>query len=171
MNRSSRGFTLIEVTTVVLVIALLSSVSLPAYESYSARGKISEVMLALSGCRTNIAEMTQSASALPFGGEWACETEAGQSASRYVESIETSDEGAVRARIRNVNAKVDGQYIMLRPWANLARSLPIQAGDFIARWDCGPAPNNVSDIREILPASCRAAATDLGATSGWSSAT
>ncbi len=84
--------------------------------------------------------------------------------------IETSDEGAVRARIQNVNALMDGQHVILRPWPGLNRSAAVQAGDYIALWDCGPAPSNTNDISSMVPVSCRASAADLGATSGWSSA-
>lgn len=170
MHIGQRGFTLLELMIVVAIIGLLVSVSLPAYQNYSARAKVSEAILALSTCRTTVTETTQSAAFLPFGGQWACESQAGTDVSAYVESIETSDEGAVRARLRNINSLVNGQYIIMRPWPDIARSGAIQAGDNVAQWDCGPAPSNTNDISSTMPASCRASAADIGATSGWASA-
>jgi type IV pilus assembly protein PilA len=170
MNVLSRGFTLIELMIIVAIIGILSAVALPAYQNYAARSKISEVMLALSGCRTTITETVQVGMSLPFGGGWFCESSAGTTVSQYVEAVETSDEGAIRVEIRNVNSLVDGQHIMMRPWPDLARSADVQSGDYIALWDCGAAPTNGNDILSMIPGSCRASPAQLGTTSGWASA-
>ena len=60
-----RGFTLIELMIVVAVIDILASIALPAYQDYIARAKISEVILAISACRTSISETVESATSLP----------------------------------------------------------------------------------------------------------
>jgi len=170
MNVLSRGFTLIELMIIVAIVGILAAVALPAYQNYAARAKISEVMLALSGCRTTITETVQVVMSLPLGGDWFCESSAGTTVSQYVETIETSDEGAIRVEIRNVNSIVNGQHIMMRPWPDLARSADVQPGDYIALWDCGAAPTNSNDILNMIPGSCRASPAQLGTTSGWASA-
>jgi len=156
---------------VVAIIGVLAAVALPAYQNYTARAKISEVLLALSNCRTSISETIQSAPFVPAGGSWGCETQAGTAPSRYVKVIETSDEGAVRVQVQNISSLVNDQYVVMRPWPDLARSGPLQPGDVVAVWDCGPdSVNNIEDISRMLPGSCRSSAADIGATSGWASA-
>ena len=170
MKSDTRGFTLIELMIVVAIIGILAAVALPAYQNYAARAKMSEVMLALSVCRASISEAVQVTFQLPLGGSWACEPPAGTIVSQYVTTLQTSDEGAIRAQLRGINPLVNNQFVIMRPWPDLARSGPIQAGDVVAIWDCGPDPTNTEDITTYVPATCRASAAQLGATSGWASA-
>lgn len=59
MKRIQKGFTLIELMIVVAIIGILAAVALPAYQDYTVRAKVSELILAGSSFRTAISEKYQ----------------------------------------------------------------------------------------------------------------
>lgn len=162
MKAVQKGFTLIELMIVVAIIGILAAVALPAYQDYTARAKMSEVILAASACRTSVTESIQSRNAMPtVGGTWGCETSSASAApsSQYVARIETSSAGEIRAFARGINTDVgDGtNSLILQPSNTAAAGNAPGAGDAVASWACGPdSTNNTFDITKYLPGSCRA---------------
>ena len=58
--KAQKGFTLIELMIVVAIIGILAAIALPAYQDYTAKAKVSEVVLAASSARTCVTEIVQS---------------------------------------------------------------------------------------------------------------
>lgn len=56
MKTIQKGFTLIELMIVVAIIGILAAVALPAYQDYTVRAKVSELILAAASHKTSIAE-------------------------------------------------------------------------------------------------------------------
>lgn len=151
MRHTQLGFTLIELMIVVMIIGLLASVALPAYQDYTTRAKMSEVVLAASACRTSISEVYAGGGAPPGANAWGCET----GPSQYVQNVSTDANGAVMATAWNISPDVDGKRLVLVPYVGaVPADSATMMGQAISEWRCGPAPVNGVGLRH-LPAGCR----------------
>lgn len=159
MKRVQQGFTLIELMIVVAIIGILAAVALPAYQQYTKKAKMSEVILAASGCRTAITEVYQSmSSGASMGADgWGCE--ASSSPSKYVASIHTSADGVVSVEAQGFNdGDIDGKIVELTPYADTAMSdtmdVTNDAGKQVAAWKCAAKASDTTLVK-YLPGSCK----------------
>jgi type IV pilus assembly protein PilA len=65
MKKVQQGFTLIELMIVVAIIGILAAVAIPAYQDYTIRAKVSEVLVIASAARTSVAEYYLSTGDMP----------------------------------------------------------------------------------------------------------
>jgi type IV pilus assembly protein PilA len=157
MKTLQKGFTLIELMIVVAIIGILAAVALPAYQDYTIRAKMSEVILGMSACRTSITEVYQSG-----GGNvgsmalnWGCEVDATQ-ATKYLSAITTDDNGVIQATVRAISASVDTSVLSLAPLSASA-TVAVYAGtaQSLFGWRCGSADDGTTVSIKYLPGSCR----------------
>ena len=163
MKRVQQGFTLIELMIVVAIIGILAAVALPAYQDYTKKARVAEVVLAASTCRTTVTEViqTNSSTVLPAADNWGCENNpggvAGSEPSKYVLKTNTTDAGAITVTTTTAfgDPLLDSKSITLTPYLN--ETTPFANGSTqktVFKWVCGPSTAN-GIAPKYLPGSCR----------------
>jgi type IV pilus assembly protein PilA len=144
MKRSmQKGFTLIELMIVVAIIGILAAVALPAYQDYTVRAKVSEMILAASSAKTSVSEAAQVMSAMPSGTSMV-DTQS----STYVASVTYAQTNA-SVGVVTVTGKGDAKLA-----SKTIQMTGTLQGNGQVTWVCGPGASNPLDGK-YLPASCK----------------
>ena len=96
-----QGFTLIELMIVVAIIGILAAVALPAYQDYTVRAKVSEVMIAASAMKNSVAEFYQTRSRMPDSASVGVISQNSAYVSTVTYAYVNDTQGTVTALIQN----------------------------------------------------------------------
>ena len=116
MRKVQQGFTLIELMIVVAIIGILAAVALPAYQDYTVRAKVSEVMLAASGMKNSVSEFYQTRNVMPSAASIGTTTQSSKYVSTVVFTSDNNDLGTITATVpatADVPTNVQSQNITL----------------------------------------------------------
>ena len=133
-----QGFTLIELMIVVAIIGILAAVALPAYQDYTVRAKVTEVILAASGAKTGIAEAYAANGSFPTSAQFSAVNQV----SKFVSGVTNSSAGVITATASSAEPKISGSTVTLTPTADTSTG--------VLTWVCA------GDIdKKYRPASCQ----------------
>ena len=148
-----KGFTLIELMIVVAIIGILAAVALPAYQDYTVRAKVSEVVLAASSAKSAVAE-----SFAQFGKMVNNQTSMGvqTQSSKYVASVSWTGDNANTGTITVTTADTSSG---LPTGAASKKLLMVAVGDPSTgkvQFTCSNGGSNATGIdNKYLPAACK----------------
>ena len=150
-----RGFTLIELMIVVAIIGILAAIAIPAYQDYTVRSKVTELINSAGVCKTTVAEFYQTKGAMPANELQAGCTDTG-TANSNPPKVAANGEVTVVAKGGLQSQLVAGtDTFAYRPSCNGAAC----AGTPITEWVCSTTATPIAASTNIkpkyLPGSCR----------------
>jgi type IV pilus assembly protein PilA len=147
MKKVQKGFTLIELMIVVAIIGILAAIAIPAYNDFTIRSKVTEVVNMLGVCKTSVGEFYQSRGAMPANaGEAGCSSTNSLLAAAPTVAAGQIKSDAIGSLATQLGANGSGVTLVYTP-------VVAAAGAAITAWDCF---TGTTILPKYLPAVCRA---------------
>ncbi|MCW1719997.1 pilin [Pseudoalteromonas sp. A3] len=137
MTQKQQGFTLIELMIVVAIIGILAAVALPAYQDYTIRAKMAEVLVQAGAHKNSVVEFYQSENALPTDLDKAG-VDTASIASSYITALTMPNAGELQYVV-DIDGKATGNVLLAPTIANGSLT-----------WVCSGTVDT-----KYLPANCR----------------
>jgi len=139
--RPNTGFTLIELMIVVSIIAILTSIALPAYTHYTIRSQVSEGLVLTGGARDAVWDFISSKGHFPPNNASAGLAAAGSITGNFVSSVDASGGVITVTYGNNANVAIKTNTVLLSPFTT--------AGSIT--WHC----LSTTSSTKYLPSACR----------------
>lgn len=141
-----KGFTLIELMIVIAIIGILSAISFPIYNNYTARAQVTEALLFASTIKTDI-------STSYFGQGWVSIGNYGTANSpngKYVQTVKVDADGKITITMSDkANVAIRRKTLTLVPTVN-----PSGNAENIIVWACDSSAADAIP-KNFLPSPCR----------------
>jgi type IV pilus assembly protein PilA len=115
MQKMQQGFTLIELMIVVAIIGILAAIAIPAYQTYTAKAKFTEVILATSGVKAAIEVCAQTNGGLAVTPTTTCDGVTGNDSSVAAAltqaNAQSASGGVTASKVQNVTVAVSGNTV------------------------------------------------------------
>jgi type IV pilus assembly protein PilA len=145
MNKKQTGFTLIELMIVVAIVGILSSIAIPAYQDFTIRSKVTEMINGAGVCKTSVQEYYNAQGLFPKALSAGCSNAGTVNAAAPTVADDTGLITVAAAGKLNTQLVGNGSGTVLT-------FTPTIVGASITGWGC-KVGTTVS--AKYLPASCR----------------
>ena len=177
---AQKGFTLIELMIVVAIIGILAAVAIPAYQDYTVRAKITEVLTAGSAAKSAISEGFQTNGVVGVASAAAAVSRgtASKPISKYLQSISAEDDveengvGTITLKTSNdtsLPSEARQKVITLAPYVKTtgtAVGLKTDGAEGSVEWSCSTTTSDQAKVRWGTVPSYAAVAASTAANTG-----
>ena len=143
-----KGFSLIELMIVVAILGILAAIAIPAYNDYTVRARVSDMITMSNSAKVAVSEYYSSEGSLPASNSAAGLPDSTDIKSDIVTAVAVGTNGVITVSSTNANLGIDATTtavsILLTP----------TSGTGSLSWSCSTPATGGLDSR-YLPASCR----------------
>ena len=145
MNDKSSGFTLLELMIAITIVGILASLSVPTYQNYIIRAKVSEALSMAAVAKLSVSEYYINHGSLPASKEAAGIADISTKYLQSIAYIKSDDDGKIVLTLSDqVGTAANNKKIKLTATAE----------NLLLKWTCLPSDKDGLGT-QYLPSSCR----------------